>query len=58
MRPEVDASSLGAQSMRERATEIGGTCAVTRGPVRTAVRVTIPIIAGDNVPATQNPSAA
>jgi two-component system, NarL family, sensor kinase len=42
----LESSGLGLQSMRERATEIGGSCTVTTNPDGrgTLVRVTVPIL--------------
>jgi signal transduction histidine kinase len=46
--PAGDASGMGLQSIRERATELGGTCAMLAGPDGrgTTVRVTLPATSG------------
>jgi signal transduction histidine kinase len=46
--PAIESSGLGLQSMRERATEIGGSCTITANPdgCGTLVRVTVPILPG------------
>lgn len=47
--PSDDATGIGLQSMRERATELGGTCLVTSGPDGrgTLVQVTLPMTPAD-----------
>ncbi len=44
-----EGSGMGLQSMRERATELGGTCTITAGPDGrgTMVRVTLPTASGE-----------
>lgn len=58
--PSIDASGMGLQSMRERATELGGTCVVTTGPDGrgTLIRVTLPTAPEDRGQDTWTASAS
>ncbi len=58
--PIGDATGIGLQSIRERATELGGACEVTAGPDGrgTSVRVTLPITPGDGGPSAWTASAS